>query len=391
MTTDPGGPAPMRYMTLQLDVPEAKRDDYTRHAWSARSAGLIDAIEARLSPALVVHESSAARDRLTVRVVFGAPPGDGAEAAVQGIAGARGLAVTSLAIGEVALDDHRLFDRPIIILSAPRAGSTLLFELLSQLPGVWTVGGESLAIIESVPALTAASHGWKSGCLTAADAGDATVRTLLDRFIVLLRDRDGRMYVELARQDRPRQVRFLEKTPRNALRVPFLSAIFPDARFVFLHRDARENIASMIEMWQQPSSRPMYDLPGWSGPPWQMLLPPGWRGLDGRSVAEIAAFQWRAANEAILDALPALPPGSWHAESYADLTSDPAGTLERICAFAGAPRDARFAEVTGAGLPMSRSVISAPRRDKWRSHEPEIERVIPDVSQVIARLVSVRP
>jgi Sulfotransferase family len=381
----------MRYMTLQLEVPDAKQGDYTRYAWSARSAGLIDAIEAKLSPALVVHESSAARDRLTVRAIFGASPGPGADAAVQGIAAARGLPVVSLGFGEVALEDHRLFDRPIIILSAPRAGSTLLFELLSQLRDVWTVGGESLAIIESVPALTAASHGFESGCLTGADADDATVRTLLGRFIVLLRDRDGRMYVEQARSDRPRQVRFLEKTPRNALRVPFLSAIFPDARFVFLHRDARENIASMIEMWLQPERRPMYDLPGWNGPPWQLLLPPGWRGLDGKSVAEIAAFQWRAANESILDALPALPAGSWHAESYADLTSDPAGTLERICAFAGVERDARFAEITRTGLPMSRSVISAPRRDKWRSHEAEIERVIPDVSQVIARLVRARP
>jgi len=380
----------MHYMTLHLEVPDAKQDDYTRYAWSARSAGLIDAIEARLSPALVVHESSAARDRLTVRAIFGASPDPGADAAVQGIAAARGLRVASLGFGEVALEDHLRFDRPIIILSAPRAGSTLLFELMSQLQDIWTVGGESLAIIESVPALTAASHGFESGCLTAADADAATVRTLLGRFIVLLRDRDGRMFVEQPRSERPQQVRFLEKTPRNALRVAFLSAIFPDARFVFLHRDARENIASMIEMWMQSQSRPMYDLPGWAGPPWQLLLPPGWRGLDGRSIAEIAAFQWRAANESILDALPALPAGSWHVESYADLTSDPAGTLDRICAFAGVERDARFAAVTRSGLPMSRSVISAPLRDKWRSREAEIEQVIPDVSHVIARLVRTR-
>ena len=39
------------------------------------------------------------------------------------------------------------FDRPIFILSAPRAGSTLLFETLSQFPDIWTIGRESHDII----------------------------------------------------------------------------------------------------------------------------------------------------------------------------------------------------------------------------------------------------
>jgi hypothetical protein len=387
MTTSSSPPrAELRYLTMHLDVPEAKRDAYTRTAWSARSAGLIHEIEARLAPALVVHETSARRDRLAVRVLFAGHAGAGTDAALCEIAAARGLPVTALTSGRVEVEDHGLFDRPVIILSAPRAGSTLLFELLSQLRDVWTVGGESLAIIESIPALTAASHGFDSSCLTAEDADDATVQALLDRFIALLRDRDERMYVELPVGERPRRVRLLEKTPRNALRIAFFSAMFPNARFVVLHRDARENIASMIEMWLQPESRPLYDLPDWNGLPWQMLLPRGWRELKGASVAEIAAYQWRAANEAILDALPALPAGSWHAEHYADLTSDPAGTLQRICAFAGLDGDDRFLEVVRTGLPMSRSVISAPRRDKWRIHEAEIERVIPGVSSVVARL-----
>jgi len=146
----------------------------------------------------------------------------------------------------------------------------------------------------------------------------------------------------------------------------------------------------MIEMWQQAGPRPMYDLPGWGGPPWQLLLPPGWRQLQGCSIAEIAAFQWRAANEAVLDALPALKPGAWHAESYADLTADPIGTLTRICAFAGFDRDARFAATVRDGLPMSRSVISAPRREKWRNHESEIEPMTPGMQSVIARLAGLR-
>lgn len=43
------------------------------------------------------------------------------------------------------------FDRPIFIVSTPRAGSTLLFETLSQFPELWTVGRESHDIMEEIP------------------------------------------------------------------------------------------------------------------------------------------------------------------------------------------------------------------------------------------------
>jgi len=46
------------------------------------------------------------------------------------------------------------FDRPIIILGAPRSGTTVVFETLSICPNVWTIGGEShrvgLAIARSI-------------------------------------------------------------------------------------------------------------------------------------------------------------------------------------------------------------------------------------------------
>ena len=50
------------------------------------------------------------------------------------------------------------------------------------------------------------------------------------------------------------------------------------------------------------------DLPDWDGPPWSLLLTPGWRELSGRPLAEIAARQWAAATSQLLDDLEALPP-----------------------------------------------------------------------------------
>ncbi|HEV3471638.1 MAG TPA: sulfotransferase, partial [Actinomycetota bacterium] len=57
-----------------------------------------------------------------------------------------------------------------------------------------------------------------------------------------------------------RKHRLLDKTPRNALRVPFVDALFPDARYIYLQRDGRENVNSLINAWRTPRYR-SYELP----------------------------------------------------------------------------------------------------------------------------------
>ena len=94
----------------------------------------------------------------------------------------------------------------------------MLFEALAQSPDVFTIGDESHAIIEAIEPLTAARHGFESSRLTAADATPDVAATLRRSFLRRLRDRDGRRAAGT--------VRMLEKTPRNALRVPFLDAVF---------------------------------------------------------------------------------------------------------------------------------------------------------------------
>src|SRR6266853_5633323 len=121
---------------------------------------------------------------------------------------------------------------PVFIVSAPRSGSSMLFELLARSPDVWTVGGESHAIIESLPKLDPIARGYDSNRLTEADADPDSVRELQNAFYCQLRDHDGRL-VSTSRGG----VRMLEKTPKNALRVPFLAAAFPGARFIFLYRE----------------------------------------------------------------------------------------------------------------------------------------------------------
>jgi hypothetical protein len=180
-------------------------------------------------------------------------------------------------------DFGRLFDRPVIVLAAPRSGSTLLFETLAEAPEVWTVGGESHRFIEGLRPLNPAFGQVDSNRLDASHAGDQVVRALRRRFARFLRDRDGREYFGNQHIER---LRFLEKTPKNGLRQPFLEQVFPGALYVFLVRDPCPNISSMMEAWKSGRWVTYPRLRGWQGPPWSLLLPPGWQQLNGRPLAD---------------------------------------------------------------------------------------------------------
>ena len=52
-------------------------------------------------------------------------------------------------------DLRELLKEPVIIVSAPRAGSTLLFERLMSVDGLWSIGGESHGIFRLFCLVTA--------------------------------------------------------------------------------------------------------------------------------------------------------------------------------------------------------------------------------------------
>src|ERR1051325_11259376 len=87
----------------------------------------------------------------------------------------------------------------------------------------------------------------------------------------------------------------LEKTPKNSLRIPFLKTMFPDALFIYLYRDPRATMSSMLDAWRSNKFATYPALPGWTGHPWSLLLVPGWRSLIDKPLAEIVAHQWTTA------------------------------------------------------------------------------------------------
>jgi uncharacterized protein (TIGR03032 family) len=258
---------------------------------------------------------------------------------------------------------------PVFIVCPPRSGSSLLFETLQRSPGLATIGGESHHVIEGISALAPAAHDWESNRLDAGDASDGAVAHLKDRFVARLRDRDGRQSTG--------PTRLLEKTPKNALRVPFLAHAFPDARFVYLYRDPRETVSSMLDAWRSGRFVTYPELPGWEGAPWSLLLTPGWRDLAGRPLGEVVARQWAATVDILLDDLGALDPDRWCVASYDRLVAEPRSEIERLCAFLGVGWDDELTEP----LPDSRHTLDSPHPGKWRRNADELEAHV----EVIAR------
>lgn len=278
------------------------------------------------------------------------------------------------------------FESPIFIISAPRAGSTLLFETLSQFPEIWTIGEESHELIEAIPELHPAAHNYQSNRLSNTDASADISTNLHARFARQLQDRDGQKYIDLPLEQRPSSIRMLEKTPKNTLRIPFLKAVFPGARFIFLYRDPSENISSMVEGWRAQLFNPYPSLPGWPYREWSFLLVPGWKSLIGRSVMEIAAYQWQVANATILEDLSNLSQSEWSMVTYADLLREPKQTIHRIAQFSKLQWDERIEKCMSQSLPVSSMTLSTPSADKWRKNKLQLASILPSLEPVIKQV-----
>lgn len=269
--------------------------------------------------------------------------------------------------------DAYAFDRPVFIVSPPRSGSSLFFETLARAPGVCTVGGESHGVIEGIGALSAVARGYDSNRLDESDASPEVIEELRRRFAARAKDREQR-----SPQGR---IRLLEKTPKNALRVPFLARAFPDAVFVYLYRDPRQVLSSMMEAWETRGFRTYPELPGWSGLPWSLLLTPGWRNLVGYPLAQIVATQWETTTRILLDDLDRLPSNRRCVARYDGLIADPDREIRRICQTLELAWDSPL----GIRLPMARHTVSAPDPEKWRRRQHEIEPLLAQMTETVAR------
>jgi len=208
---------------------------------------------------------------------------------------------------------------------------------------------------------------------------------------VLERERE---YIYCAIRLVVRSRRFVDKTPKSCLRIPYLNELFPDATFVFLHRRAADNVNSLMEAWRARPRFVTYALPEsleglgpLSGNSWSFVLVPGWRELRRAPLEEICAHQYVACNEAALAQKERLAP-RWVDVAYEDLVASPIDELRRLFERLGVQFDGRaerfaheFHQFVGP------TALTRPRRNKWREqNREEVERILPLVARVEERL-----
>jgi uncharacterized protein (TIGR03032 family) len=289
----------------------------------------------------------------------------------------RDRADVPLAPSQPAADSERPpIEQPVFIVAPPRSGATLLFATLGRSPSVWTLGREGHALLERIAEFQPANRDHESNRLTAEDAQPQIAEGLRAAFFAGLRNRDG-----LAAPEGAAGLRMLQETPRNALRVPFLNAVFPDALFVYVYRDPRESLISMMDAWESGRAVAYPQLPDWEGPPWSLLLVEGWRDLRGKDLAEIVVAQWSAATRTLLDDLEELGPERWCVAARDELVRDPQREVERLCGFLGIEWNERLP----SPLRLARHADAPSDPETRQSYAAKLEPLLPQTVDLARR------
>lgn len=229
--------------------------------------------------------------------------------------------------------------QPVVILGAPRSGTKLLRDLLSQSSACTTIP-------------YGVNHVWRRGLpATAPDRRAATDATTQYRREI----RSALVDLAGARR-RPHSGYLVEKTCANTLRVPFVNQVLPDAHLIHIVRDGRDAAVSAQEQWKRPPS-PGYLLGKLRYVPLQHAsflleyLRNLWTGLwtDGhvqywgpryegieedvreRPLLAVCARQWRACVTTCLDDLAQRPDDRVTSIRYEALVRNRA-TIERVIA-----------------------------------------------------------
>lgn len=264
-------------------------------------------------------------------------------------------------------------DRPVFVLGCSRAGTTLVYKTLSESPELGTLQRETHDFWMELHPLD--ERDWETHALDAADASQH------DRDVV------SRLFYSWTGKRR-----FVDKNNQNGLCVPYLQALFPDAHFVYIKRSPGDNINSLIEGWGKADEFATWsdDLPAkvriddGRYQRWCFFLADGWRRYLDSSIEEVCAFQYRAMNQAILDAKGQVPAGQWHEIFYEDIVRDPVDSFRGMFEACGLTFGPVLEDHCRNVLARPYNAFSEIRLDKWKEgrNRERIERILCDLSDL---------
>jgi len=290
-------------------------------------------------------------------------------------------------------------DRPLFIVGCPRSGTGVLHQLVRLHPEVawitpftnWICGEPWFRSIPPTAAwytewvlhrlpdatLPPRFHGPYDGSLELSSTFETHEgHSIWNRALPHARDhwateKDGtstvRTYLhDVAHwhrryHDRPR---FVWKTPRNAFRLRFLHALYPEAYIIHLIRDGRAVAASILKR-----RRATNGLHQWWG-----VRPPGWQSQSVQSASPIeqAGWTWRECIEQIHTDLARFPEEHCLEVRYESFLNTPDQVLRRVFSTAALSPEAFFTAENQRQLEKVR-----PPQETWRMRlrDEQIERL----------------
>lgn len=261
---------------------------------------------------------------------------------------------------------------PVIIIGAPRSGTNILRDVLTSLPGYATWPCDEINLMWR--------HGnrdYPSDELIASQATPKVQWYMREQFAKLGRKHSARVVVE--------------KTCANSLRVDYVDACIPDARYLFITRDGVDAAVSAIQRWNAPFDLkytaakvkfvPPGDLPYYGFRFVQNRLKShqanatsegsvsSWWGpkLDGQQTLqaehpldELCMLQWKRCVDKSADSLARIPDDRVHHLSYESFVSDPRTHVSGILDFLGERGpvpDSAIASVSPKSVGKGRSAL----------------------------------
>jgi len=274
---------------------------------------------------------------------------------------------------------------PIILFGNFRSGTTMLHKLISLHPDV-------VPLYEPVSLWLSADPKRSHDEFEEKDATDQVKRYIRNKFLSYQQQHGNRIVVE--------------KTPHNILRIPYVRAIFPEARFLYIVRNPLSFVSSVELKWQKPASRKRivkrlkftpvaqvhHYLKRFLSQLWNnrimrrkylSIWGPRYKGIQEDLKTEdlmvVIARQWsRSSSKAERD-LALFEDGQVLRLRYEDFVQHPVSDMERICAHCSLQMTSDMANTV-------KEMVKTDRNLKWQRFEtPVLAQIIPELYDEMER------
>lgn len=234
--------------------------------------------------------------------------------------------------------------QPIFIVGTGRSGSTILGKVLSMHRDVGFLNEPKAMWYALCPQEDVNGHFSKGPAFYRLAPQDATPPV-----------REGAHRVFGAYLALTCSRRVLDKNPEMVFRIPFIQAIFPDAKFLFLVRNGWDTVSSIVAWSKRRGMQTREGLEDWWGldqrkwhlmieqlVPTEPLLCSTFKEIDAYTQhKDMAAVEWVLTMQEGLRAMVSQP-DSIHLVRFEDLTQRPKEVLQETLSFCGLPQDDVF-------------------------------------------------